>query len=853
MTGASRPSVRVGKRTLAAFAAGSIAVPLSFGLMGGTAFAAAQGSSTPPAPTSIQGVCPAGQTPDSNFPDTQTDFFKDAINCLVAYGVTQGYPDGNYKPSLNVNREQMALFFFRVGKAAGMSWNTSDAGFKDINTASSQEAKDAINALANAKVIQGFTDGTYRPAVVVQRDAMAKFIANTVKVLGGPDLTTSTNDYYTDDAGNIFENFINGITDGKISNGMGGHTYGVGQPVARDAMAGFISRSMEVLFDAGKLPGQFGAVKLNSTSAAQGGTLTGTVQGTAVSVSGCGLTNQALSDTDSSASGTQFSVTIPASQATGNCTLTFTYTDANGKQQTAQRTITVTQGQSQSNQTLSVTPTSTATLPVTVNPDTTTTDDRQYSVSGLTTGTTYTVALVPAANVTTSSNGTVTFADTDSNNAADNIGDTSVAWITVLNGAAEPNATGLATAQPVNGAISFTVDGTATGSVVPVVFVDANANGQLDLTAPTTANANPKTPSESFGVGGKTTYVPQQGTIGLHGPGAVTAVDTSAKYLTMGGATYNWDANDVFQYQGVGITQAQFESMVSVGDTVTINYNPNAAGVSTFNITVDTANAPTAAPTIAVRNLDNGTTANDVVATFTPNPNAASGETYQLLQGTAGAGVDATCGTADDVAPSTFAAVTGTTQGTGSTAGTITLTKNNVANGCYEYKIQSTSPVSGATAQSPTSTPGTPVPAAADTTAPTSTYIADKNGTGLANTVDAGDTIKVVFSEPMAAPGNGDTIRATDGDGTVADIVCGTNATCTINTAAETVNSVSQPAGTVITLAITAAPSPAAAGTTVGLQTPATVTDQSGYTDLAGNAWNIGTSTDKTIDTVASF
>jgi len=354
MTGASRPSMRVGKRALAAFAAGSIAVPLSFGLMGGTAFAAAQGSSTPPAPTAIDGVCPPGQVPNSNFPDTQNDFFKDAINCLVAYGVTQGYPDGNYKPSLAVNREQMALFFFRVGKAAGMSWNTSDAGFKDINTASSQEAKDAINALANAKVIQGFTDGTYRPAVVVHRDAMAKFIANTVKVLGGPDLTTSTNDYYTDDAGNIFENFINGITDGKISNGVGSHLYGPGLPVQRDAMAGFISRSMEVLYEAGKLPSQFNAnvssVTVSPTTQQAGNPVTVTVNSasgapaiSSVKVSGaCVPDTTATSDQNATDAGFQVNVPTTTTAAAGNCTLTVVTTFADGTTATNKVPLTIT-------------------------------------------------------------------------------------------------------------------------------------------------------------------------------------------------------------------------------------------------------------------------------------------------------------------------------------------------------------------------------------------------------------------------------------------------------------------------------------------------------------------------------
>ena len=63
---------------------------------------------------------------------------------------------------------------------------------------------------------------------------------------------------------------------------------------------------------------------------------------------------------------------------------------------------------------------------------------------------------------------------------------------------------------------------------------------------------------------------------------------------------------------------------------------------------------------------------------------------------------------------------------------------------------------------------------------------------------------------------------------TVADIICGTNATCALDVGA-----------TKLTITMTTTPNPIAAGSTPGAQFPVVVTDTSGITDLSGNVWDI--------------
>src|SRR3546814_14964041 len=95
--------------------------------------------------------------------------------------------------------------------------------------------------------------------------------------------------------------------------------------------------------------------------------------------------------------------------------------------------------------------------------------------------------------------------------------------------------------------------------------------------------------------------------------------------------TYYWDSNDTFQYQGVGITQDQFESMISAADVMAVSYNPDPAGVSVFNITTYAAPPAVGAPQVAVLNLDGGATANDARVTYTPPAPNASGSYHQPL------------------------------------------------------------------------------------------------------------------------------------------------------------------------------------------------------------------------------
>ena len=254
----------------------------------------------------------------------------------------------------------------------------------------------------------------------------------------------------------------------------------------------------------------------------------------------------------------------------------------------------------------------------------------------------------------------------------------------------------------------------------------------------------------------------------------------------------------------------------------------------------------------------------DVRLTFTaPTANSITSYTIQraLISATSGTANTTNCrlgaiapGTSDSSgspAGSTFATVGGATAAAGKQG---TFTNFDLGNGGWCYRVIVQDPNVGLISYSnyvPVNVPGS-----LDATAPTSTSAVRTANAGFANTLDAGDKLTINFSEPMSIATNA-IIRLTDSDcgaahntgpaactgantNSVVDIVCASNATCTLQDG---------PGGTNSQLLITMTTSPTviAPGSVAGAQFPLVVTDTSGVTDLSGNPWNVTGSSDRLI------
>ena len=98
------------------------------------------------------------------------------IKRLSELGITTGYSDGTYRPTLSVNRAQMAAFIVRAVEGEPPA-NYCDTGspFTDIDP--SFPMCKYIKRLYELGITTGYSDGTYRPTLFVNRTQMAAFLA----------------------------------------------------------------------------------------------------------------------------------------------------------------------------------------------------------------------------------------------------------------------------------------------------------------------------------------------------------------------------------------------------------------------------------------------------------------------------------------------------------------------------------------------------------------------------------------------------------------------------------------------------------------------------------------------------
>lgn len=175
----------------------------------------------------------------------------EAISCLLAYGVTQGQfidSDLVYNPQGRVTRQQMASFVARMlaqlpGDVFALPEARDDAMFDDSDDISTAHII-SVNQLVDSGIIEGFPDGTYRPAEPLNRAQMASFIIRSLEEVTGKDIPRSP---IFEDASGTHAAHIEKLATIGVTVGRDINTYAPDEPVTRSQMASFIARSMDYL------------------------------------------------------------------------------------------------------------------------------------------------------------------------------------------------------------------------------------------------------------------------------------------------------------------------------------------------------------------------------------------------------------------------------------------------------------------------------------------------------------------------------------------------------------------------------------------------------------------------------
>ena len=111
------------------------------------------------------------------FDDTANHWAKEHIAAAYAAGIVSGYSENSFGPDDLITREQMAVM---IVKAAKIEAATEEITFTDGDAASAW-SKDALAAAAQAKIMQGYPDGTFAPQNKATRAEAVTVIANALE------------------------------------------------------------------------------------------------------------------------------------------------------------------------------------------------------------------------------------------------------------------------------------------------------------------------------------------------------------------------------------------------------------------------------------------------------------------------------------------------------------------------------------------------------------------------------------------------------------------------------------------------------------------------------------------------
>jgi hypothetical protein len=157
---------------------------------------------------------------------------EDYIYANACAGITGRYPDGTYRPALNVTRAQMSVFIIRAKYGDSFPYNETPY-FSDVPAG--HWAFKYIQKMYEDGITTGYADGTYRPAQNVLRSQMAAFI---VRGIFGEEFTYNTTPYFTDvPASHGAFKYIQKVSEEAIAIGYSNGTYRPLQNLNRAQMA----------------------------------------------------------------------------------------------------------------------------------------------------------------------------------------------------------------------------------------------------------------------------------------------------------------------------------------------------------------------------------------------------------------------------------------------------------------------------------------------------------------------------------------------------------------------------------------------------------------------------------------
>ncbi len=171
----------------------------------------------------------------TDFTDVGSDSaHAESIAATERAGVTTGFPDGTFRPDVEVSRGQMASFLARA-----LDLPPGTATYSDVSASHTHAA--AISSLATAGITNGFPDGTFRPDEPVSRGQMASFM---VAAMGLEDPAPPAPPFSDVALDHPHARGVAAIFQAGIGTGYPDGTFRPDQGVTRGQMASFLARGL---------------------------------------------------------------------------------------------------------------------------------------------------------------------------------------------------------------------------------------------------------------------------------------------------------------------------------------------------------------------------------------------------------------------------------------------------------------------------------------------------------------------------------------------------------------------------------------------------------------------------------
>jgi hypothetical protein len=170
------------------------------------------------------------------FPDvSENSPHRPNVLALDAAGIIGGYPDNTYRPEITLTRGQLATV---IARSLGLSSVQPDGRFSDVDVTKSHAGN--IYAVAEAGIVSGYPDGTFRPDELVNREQVATFLVRASGLPRAPSTfvdVSPTSPHYLNVGALQLAGITSGDRDGR---------YLPAHPLRRDQAASFVARTFGI-------------------------------------------------------------------------------------------------------------------------------------------------------------------------------------------------------------------------------------------------------------------------------------------------------------------------------------------------------------------------------------------------------------------------------------------------------------------------------------------------------------------------------------------------------------------------------------------------------------------------------